>query len=451
LLQEGFVHTVRRLIQIREGVAAAWFTGTDVGLVSLLESEVIKMNTTTLFVGIDVSKTSNAVRFMDGGGDTLSMFTVPNNSDGAAKLQEKLRYTLLHTDFTKVTIGMESTSIYADHLAAHLRNDDFLRKWDCAVYVINAKNIKNFKKSYPDLDKTDGIDTLIIADYLRFDRLPKSIHHDEKYLALRNLTRARFQAAQNLSREKTRFLDTLFQKFSSLETSKVFSNTFGATALASACEFLSTDDIIYTPIGELADFVNQKGKGKFADPEAVAAALQAAARSSYRISKTVNDSLNQLLAIRLVGIRSIESQIKSLDNAIEAYMAAFQNVLISIPGIGPVYSAGLLAEIGDIKRFTGQATLAKYAGLAWAKHQSGSYEADNTKLIRSGNRYLKYYLLEAANKVRMHDTEFEDYYRFKYRETHKHQHKRALALTARKLVRLVYSLLDTSRIYTPRI
>lgn len=407
------------------------------------------MNLTTLFVGIDVSKTKNVVRFMDGGGDTLSLFTVHNNADGAAKLQEKLRHTLLHTDFSKVTVGLESTSIYADHLAAYLRNDDFLRKWECSVYVINAKNIRNFKKSYPELPKDDNIDTLIIADFLRFGRIPKSTAHDEKYLALRNLTRARFQAAQNLSREKTRFVDTLFQKFSTLETAKVFSDTFGATSLAAACDFLTVDEIIYMPIDELTEFVNQKGNGKFADPQAVAAALQSAARSSYRIPKTVSDSLNQLLAIRLVGIRSIEEQIKSLDKAIESYMGAFQNVLISIKGIGPVYSAGIMAEIGDIKRFEKQASLAKYAGLAWGKHQSGDFEAANTKMIASGNKYLKYYFMEAANKVRMHDAEFARFYQLKCREVPKHQHKRALAFTARKLVRLVYSLLSTNRLYTP--
>jgi len=406
------------------------------------------MNTTTLFVGIDVSKTSNVVRFMDGNGETLTLFDAPNNNDGATKIQEKLRHTLLHTDFSKVTIGMEATSVYADHLATYLHNDEFLRKWECEVYVLNAKLISNFKEAYPDMPKTDSIDTLFIADFLRFGRLPKNAFLDEKYRALRNLTRARFQAAQNLSREKTRFLETLFQKFSTLDSAKVFSNTFGATALAAACEFLTVDEITYTSIEELADFVNRKGKGKFADPEAIATALQAAARSSYRISKTVNDSLNQLLAVRLVGIRSIEEQIKSLDKAIEAYMAAFQNVLISISGIGPVYSAGLIAEIGDVRRFGGQASLSKYAGLAWSKHQSGGFEAANTKMIVSGNKYLKYYLLEAANKVRMHDAEFARYYRVKSREVPKHQHKRALALTARKLVRLVYSLLSNNRLYT---
>jgi len=407
------------------------------------------MNLTTLFVGIDVGKTTNVVRFMDGGGDTLSLFSAPNNADGAAKLQENLRYTLLHTDYSKVTIGMEATSIYANHLATYLHNDDFLHKWQCSVYVINAKLINNFKKSYPELPKDDNIDTLIIADFLRFGRIPKSTCLDEKHLALRNLTRARFQAAQNLSREKTRFLETLFQKFSTLDSAKVFSDTFGATALAVACDFLTVDDIIYTPIEQLADFVNRKGKGKFADPQAVATALQAAARSSYRVSKAVNDSLNQLLAIRLIGIRSIEQQIKSLDKAIESYLAAFQNVLISIPGIGPVYSAGLMAEIGDVRRFAGHPSLAKYAGLAWSKHQSGNFEATNTKMYVSGNKYLKYYLMEAANKVRMHDAEFARYYQIKSREVPKHQHKRALALTARKLVRLVYSLLSTNRLYMP--
>lgn len=415
----------------------------------LFESEVITMNLTTLFVGIDVSKRSNVVRFMDGSGDTLSLFSVPNNLDGAIVLQEKLKHTLLHTDYRKVVIGMEATSVYADHLATYLHNDEFLHKWECEVHVINAKYIRKFKESYPELPKDDNVDTYIIADFLRFGRIPKSICHDEKYLALRNLTRARFQAAQSLSCEKSRFIETLFQKFSSLDSAKVFSDTFGATALAAACDFLTVDEIIYTSVNDLADFVNQKGKGKFADPEAIATALQAAARSSYRISKTVNDSLNQLLAVRLVGIRSIEEQIKSLDKAISSYMAAFQNVLISIPGIGPVYSAGLMAEIGDIRRFAGQASLAKYGGITWKKHQSGEYEAANTKMIASGNKYLKYYLLEAANKVRMHDAEFARYYQKKCREVPKHQHKRALALTARKLVRLVYSLLRTNRLYTP--
>jgi len=401
----------------------------------------------TLFVGIDVSKKSNVIRFTDSTGETLTLFNSPNNQVGANKILEKLKDTLLNTDFSSVTIGMESTSIYADHLAVFLRNDDFLKKWGVKVHILNAKQVKKFKESYPELPKNDSIDTLIIADYLRFGRIAKEVNLDEKYIALRNLTRARFQAAQNLSREKTRFLDTLFYKFSTLDSSKVFSDTFGATSIAVISEFFSVDNINDLPLEELADFIAEKGKNKFTDSEQIASELKAAARSSYRLSKTVNDSVNQLLAVRMIGIKSIQQQVKDLNKAIESYMQLFPDILTSIPGIGPVYSAGILAEVADIHRFKNHAALAKYAGITWTRHQSGSFEAANTKLILSGNKYLKYYFLEAANKVRMHDAEFKRYYLTKFKEVPKHQHKRALALTARKLIRLVYSLLSTNRLY----
>ncbi len=41
------------------------------------------------------------------------------------------------------------------------------------------------------------------------------------------------------------------------------------------------------------------------------------------------------------------------------------------------------------------------------------------------------------------------FYDLKYRETPKTPHKRALALTARKLVRLVFALLRDNRLYIP--
>jgi transposase len=419
-----------------------------IGFLIYLESEVNSM-LNTLFVGIDVSKKSNVVRFTNSHGDTLTVFSIPNNHDGANKLLDKLRNTLTTEDFQAVSIGMKSTSVYADHLALLLRNDDFLRKWGVKVHILNAKQVKAFKEAYPELPKNDNIDTLVIADYLRFGRISKEVNLDEKFVALKNLTRARFQVAQNLSREKTRFLDTLFYKFSSLDSSNVFSDTFGATSIAVITDFFSVDDINDMPLEDLAEFLVDKGKNKFDDPERIAKDLKAAAKSSYRLSKTVNDSINQLLAVRLVGIRSLQKQIKDLDKAIESYMQLFPAILNSIPGIGPVYSAGLLAEIADIQRFKNHAALAKYAGISWSQYQSGDYQASNTRLILSGNKYLKYYFLEAANKTRMHDAEFKRYYQSKFKEVPIYQHKRALALTARKLVRLVYSLLSTNQLYIP--
>ncbi len=155
--------------------------------------------------------------------------------------------------------------------------------------------------------------------------------------------------------------------------------------------------------------------GRFADPEATAKLVQAAARGSYRLPKTVNDSINQVMSASIAAMRALESQIRTLEKAIEKQFEII-HTLISIPGIGKVYSAGIIAEIGDIRRFDGQASVAKYAGLVWTQHKSNEFEAEDTRLIKSGNRYLRYYLLEAANSVRRCDSEFRRYYDLKFKE-----------------------------------
>ena len=118
-------------------------------------------------------------------------------------------------------------------------------------------------------------------------------------------------------------------------------------------------------IEELSAFVNEKGKGKFNVPEDVTKLIQKAARSSYQLTKTVNDSINQVLAISLVAIRALKDQLKLFDKAIEEHMKVIPNTLTLVKGIRPVYAAGIIAEIGDIKRFKNQAALAKFAGICW--------------------------------------------------------------------------------------
>lgn len=108
-----------------------------------------------------------------------------------------------------------------------------------------------------------------------------------------------------------------------------------------------------------------------------------------------------------------------------------------------------MTEIGDINRFENQAALTKYASLAWTQYQSGGFEAETSRLIRSGNRFLKYYLCEATFSLIRCDKEYSDFYHLKYEEVNKYQHKRALALTARKFVRLVFALLKDNRLYRP--
>ena len=401
-----------------------------------------------LYVGIDVSSKSNVVYFMLPDGNKLSNFSVANSHDGSTQLVKRILSAMNALSLDTIIIGLEATSVYGDNLVYFLREDAILATFDRKIHVLNPKQVKKFKDSYNDLPKNDYVDSFVIADCLRFGRINKEVYlEDYRYKALQNLTRARYFAVCNLTKEKQRFTNVLFKKYSTMTQEKVFSDTFSTTALAVYDEFESAEALAYMDLQELTDFIIEKGKNRFPDPDAVAKAIQKAARSSYRLPKTVNVSVNQVLSISITSMKTLESQIKEFDKAIAAQMELLSNVLISIPGIGPVYSAGIMAEIGDINRFKNQAALAKYAGLAWTQHQSGDFEAEQTRLIRSGNRFLKYYLCEAAFSLVRCDKEYNRFYHLKYKEVNRCQHKRALALTARKFVRLVFTLLKDNRLY----
>lgn len=402
-----------------------------------------------LFVGIDVSSQDMKACVMRFDGETLASLTVNNNLTGASYLRDQITEIARNNEIQEIQIGMEATSVYSWHPAMFFHEDESLKKFCTKVFTINPKLIKKFKGSYEDLDKTDQIDAWIIADRLRFGRLRQSAVLQEQYIALQRLTRMRYHFTHNLTREKQYFLQHLFYKCNSF-TSEVDSSVFGKAMQDLLLEQYSLDEISTIAIPELATYLQDKGKNQFKDPKCVAKSIQKAARSSYHLSKCVEDSIDLLLATSIESIRSIEKQIKVLEKAIVRLLDGIPNTLQTIPGIGPIFCAGILAEIGSIDRFPNQASIAKYAGLSWSKHQSGKFEAEETHMIQSRNNYLRYYLVEAANSVQRSEPEFRAYYLKKYHEVPKHQNKRALVLTARKLVRLVDTLLRKDQIYTPR-
>jgi len=151
---------------------------------------------------------------------------------------------------------------------------------------------------------------------------------------------------------------------------------------------------------ELVSLLAKEGKNRFPAPEAIAAVIKRAARDSYRPHPSLNEPLNLILGATLENIRTLSQQVKKIDPVIERELRKFPNPLSSIPGLGKVFVAGIMAEIQDIHRFPDQAATAKFSGLFWRTSESGSFQAEETSLDKSGNAYLRYYLIEGANSVR---------------------------------------------------
>lgn len=266
---------------------------------------------------------------------------------------------------------------------------------------------------------------------------------EELYLPLRTLTRYRYHLIGELARVKSYCLSLVYLKatgYADKET-KPFSNPFGATSQTVLREFATLDEIANMPLDELVEWLDVKGKRRFPNPETNARKLQQVAADAYRLPEAWAAVIHDVISLNLRHIALLENLIGRVETAIEQQMAPIPHTLNTIPGIGPVFAAGIIAEIGGLARFDfNEARVASYAGLRWPRSQSDEFEAEDRRLSRSGNHFLRYYFCEAAQLVRLHAPEYRDYYNRKYKEARTHQHKRAVVLTARKLVRLVVRL-----------
>ena len=420
---------------------------------------MIKINyMSTLFVGIDVSSKSNVVCAMDFDENQYLTSSFSNNQPGAVELTNAISDCMRkHPDLNTIVVVLESTSVYSIHIANFLSTCEELLPYKPYVFCVNPKMTANYRKTYIGMDKTDPMDAYLIADFARVGRVKKlEPWRGAQYLALKRLTRHRLHLAECITREKTYMVSNLYLKFSELQLldsdDQPFSNIYGATASAVITEFFSLQDIIDASEEDLLTFLAEKSRNRITDISKTSELLKKAARDSYRLDKCMYEPINISLASSFNCIQTYQKEIKLIDQAIEKCINGMHpnalTILKSIPGIGPVWAAGILSEIGDITAFHSSDALAKYAGLTWKKNDSGDFVSEDNNLTKAGNTYLRYYLGEAANSVRRFNPEYKDFYAKKYAEITKHQHKRALALTSRKLVRLVFGLLVKNQLYT---
>jgi transposase len=405
------------------------------------------------YLGLDVSQAEvTACLLLPDGREAVRRWTVPNTQPGADALATRVAILAGEKQLSGVAIGMEATNLYWWHLACLLRDTPLLAGLWHEVYVLNPGLVAGLKRAYPTGGKTDCRDAFFIAERLRVGRLPAPFQVDVLYAPLQRLTRFRAHLAQSLAREKNYFLSFLWLKFSAFSQEKPFGDPFGATSTVVLDQY-AVEDLVQWPADELAAFLQAQGRGSFDDPASVAAALTKAARQSYHLDHVLAEPVSLVLATTMATIRTLQAQLTLVDKTIARTLAAIpaaRRTISSVPGLGAVWTAGLVAEIGSIHRFADDAALAQYAGLVWHPYESGAFQAQDTTMSKAGNAYLRYYLVEAANSVRLHCAEYQAFYAAKLAQSPKHDHKRAVVLTARKLVRLIDALLRAGALYQPQ-
>lgn len=385
-------------------------------------------------VGIDIGKRHHEASIIDGQGNLHGKsLRFTNTHTGFNKLLESVRKTAGEAE---VVFGMEATGHYWLALYTHLRQEGY------SVHVINAVQSDALRGMYIRQAKNDSRDSFIIAEVIRFGRFCETAVSTPDLHALRELCRHRFWIVDSVSDLKRKVIALLDQVFPEYE--KLFTNTFGKTSLQLLSEYTTPEEMLAVDTDKLAETIHAASHGHHGLEKAQE--IQDAARNSFGIL-LASDSIALLIRQYIEQIRFVEKQVVAIDAEIARLLAAFDNQLTTITGIGPTLAAAILSEIGDIRRFDSPAKLAAFAGIDPSVKQSGDFTGSRVHMSKRGSPYLRRAIWLAATVAAFKDPAISAYYQRKRVEGK--SHLTALGHVSRKMVNIIFAVLRDNSPYSP--
>jgi transposase len=320
------------------------------------------------------------------------------------------------TELRVEQVALESTGVYWWPVF------NILEEGGHAVMLVNPQHFRQVPGR-----KTDVQDSAWLADLLRHGLLRASFIPPVAIRDLRDLTRYRATQVRMRSAEAQRLQKVL--EGANLKLANVASDVLGASGRAMLAALAAGED----------------------DPETLAALAKGALRQKLEalqraLEGRVKPHHRRLLDVILAHILFLERTIAQLDQEVATAVlpfAAAMALLDSLPGVGPVAAAAILAEIGaDMSRFGSADHLASWAGVCPGNKQSGGRRLSSQST--NGNAWLRGILGEVAwAAIREHGTSFGARYRRICRRQGK---QKALVAVMHNLLTIIYAML---RDHTP--
>lgn len=381
-----------------------------------------------LYLGIDIGKNTHVASLIDETAKPLfKAFSFSNTTEGGNNLNEKMFSHI--ENVTDVEIGMEATGHYWLSIYSFLCEKGFV------VHVVNPIQTDGWRKGIEIRKrKTDSIDSVLIADLIRYGDFVETSLSDEDTMSLRNLSRFRSYLVSSISDLKRKVICVLDQVFP--EYQSAFSNIFGETSKELLTHFQTAEDFQNITANQLDEVLQVVSFKEFAKNKLTQ--ISELAATSFGL-KFCRDSFSLQLKLLIEQIKFIEAQVSDVESEIGLILKKLDSPITSIPGVGDVTAATILGEIGDVTRFSNASKLAAYAGIDASVSQSGEYQSSNNKMSKRGSPYLRKALFHAAFIAAFHDPVFSAFYQ-KKRAEGKH-HLSAIGAVARKLCNTIFAVL----------
>ena len=319
----------------------------------------------------------------------------------------------------------------------------FLKAKGYTIYVINPIQSDSLRKMYIRQTKNDSIDSFLIAEVIRFGQFGTTSMADENILAMRQLCRYRDSVISSRTEIKLRIGTIMEQIFPEYE--KQFSSLWVSTSMGILEKYLTPENIENAPIDELFEIIKDKSHNRLTKAKAIS--IKEAAADTFGI-KIAQDAFSFQLKQLIDRMNFLDKQIEALDIEIMKYYEQFDCYLHTIPGIGIIAAATILAEIGDINRFKSSSALVAFADIDPTVRQSGEFSSTHNHMSKRGSPYLRHAIFLAATTCSFHNSPLNAYYK-KKRDQGKH-HLTATGAVARKLTTVIYAVLRDSKPYEPK-
>jgi transposase len=392
------------------------------------------MSMAELRVALDIGCKKHRIAIGTADGRVLEEFDITHDKGGFAyffrRVETRREELSLH-----VVVAMEGLGGWARPLDRMIQQQGY--------ELLNVNNVKlaRFKEIFAGPAKTDKIDTRKILELMH---LREALPLANRVLHRVGLTPMENEQLKRFTRRRRQVVDekiALSNRLSSdlqaispglLEITGDIDNLWFLNFLSSREDLRKLGTLRRSSLLKIKGV----GNGYAAKIECWQKTATFADEAEWVSSMVITDVQRMLELLR---------QIRDFDERIEqiASTSAIAVTLRSITGFGPVCSATLAGEIGNIDRFASESSLALYLGMTRLDNSSGNYVG--TKNTRQVNTHAREAMMTASARHMQHTSQSRRYYEKKIADGK--THNQAVRALGRHLVRVIWSMIKNDRPY----
>lgn len=359
-------------------------------------------------VGIDVSKGKSMIAVMRPFGEIVAK---PFEIHHTASELEKLADFLKSLD-GETRIILEYTGKYYQPIARYL--------FDSALFisVVHAKLIHDYGNNSIRKVKTDKADAVKIANYglSNWLLLKPYAPQDDTRLLLKTYNRQYNQYMKLKVALKNNLISILDQSFAGSNT--LFTSPVRADGhekwIDFAARFWHCDCVRKYSLNRFTQVYNtwclnagyNQSSGK-------ASQLYELAKSQVP-TLPYDDFTKQLLKQAAQQLTVISSTLVSVQRKIQDLASSLPEypIVLAMNGVGKTLGPQLMAEIGDVRRFSRKQSLIAFAGVDAPPFQSGSFEAKDRSISKCGSSSLRKTLFQVMSCLLQNSMAEDTVYQF---------------------------------------